>query len=657
MQGFTLADSNSLPHRTFHTRLRVDWEVICSGAWTRVEEHARRATPSPARRLLSWSFAASVLLAAAAPALAATLPIQEVHLTGNLGPAAIAAGPDGNVWFTTLFGNAVLRVDTAGILNGTFFVVPGTLGSTVPIGITTGSDSNVWVAEAAGDLVEKFTPGGSTASFQLPRGAHPTDITPGPDGSLWFTESKHDLIGRITTSGVLTGFPLATGAQPIAIVAGPDGALWFTELGTGEIGRLTTKGALVEFLLPRPGSRPRTLVVGPDNNLWFTELSGNRIGRITIAGAVTEFPVPTAGAGPTDLVAGPDGNLWFTEGTANQIAVITPQGGITEFKVPTADAGPAGIAVGPDGAIWFTETKANQIARVVPQPGPACSPSATTLCLDDQPGDGRWQLGVSFISRVGAANGEAIGLSSLGVTHGGLFWFFAPGNPEVLIKVLNGCGVNQNFWVFYAAATNVGFTISVRDTLTGFVKLYSNPLDKAALAVQDTAAEGCSSDRSSPASVGDQLAAWAGDVRTWLPQAGSRPPAPTPTGGGERSVVAASFCTTTATALCIGGRFLVTVTFATLSLHGAGTAVDLSGLGVTQGGLFWFFTAENPEVLVKVLDECAFNNHYWVFLSATTNAGFTVTVKDVVTGAEQLYFNQNGTAAPPVQDTSALPCG
>jgi hypothetical protein len=36
--------------------------------------------------------------------------------------------------------------------------------------------------------------------------------------------------------------------------------------------------------------------------------------------------------------------------------------------------------------------------------------------------------------------------------------------------------------------------------------------------------------------------------------------------------------------------------------------------------------------------------------------GFTVTVTDTQTGRQKTYVNVNGTAAPPVQDVSALPC-
>ena len=73
----------------------------------------------------------------------------------------------------------------------------------------------------------------------------------------------------------------------------------------------------------------------------------------------------------------------------------------------------------------------------------------------------------------------------------GFFWFFSSSNVEMVIKVLDGCGVNQRFWVFYAATTNVYFTVTVTDNRTGQSKQYTNPANTAALPVQDTAAFSC----------------------------------------------------------------------------------------------------------------------------------------------------------------------
>src|SRR6202035_5430899 len=113
------------------------------------------------------------------------------------------------------------------------------------------------------------------------------------------------------------------------------------------------------------------------------------------------------------------------------------------------------------------------------------------------------------------------------------------------------------------------------------------------------------------------------------------------------------------TTLCINNRFKIQGHFNTTQAggqSGMGQAIPLSSLGVTQGGLFWFFGADNPEMLVKVINACALNNHFWVFYAAGTNVGLTTTVTDTVTGHSKMYMNLDLHAAPPVQDTGALPC-
>ncbi|MEM9556199.1 MAG: hypothetical protein AAGC60_18215 [Acidobacteriota bacterium] len=69
-----------------------------------------------------------------------------------------------------------------------------------------------------------------------------------------------------------------------------------------------------------------------------------------------------------------------------------------------------------------------------------------------------------------------------------LFTFFGTDNWEVLVKVLDGCALNDHFWVFAAAATDVEYTLTVTDTFTGTVRNYSNPLGTASPAINDTGA-------------------------------------------------------------------------------------------------------------------------------------------------------------------------
>jgi hypothetical protein len=117
----------------------------------------------------------------------------------------------------------------------------------------------------------------------------------------------------------------------------------------------------------------------------------------------------------------------------------------------------------------------------------------------------------------------------------------------------------------------------------------------------------------------------------------------------------AGACVTDAHTLCLNnGRFRVQVAWKTfVGDEGVASTVPVVS---DDSGLFYFFTPNNWEMLVKVLDGCASTAHYWVFFAATTNVEFVVTVVDTQTGAVKTYINPQGVAADAVTDTSALPC-
>ena len=62
----------------------------------------------------------------------------------------------------------------------------------------------------------------------------------------------------------------------------------------------------------------------------------------------------------------------------------------------------------------------------------------------------------------------------------GYFWFFAPDNVELVVKVLDACVEPWNrFWVFAAGLTNVEVTLTVNDTWAGERWTYFNPPGEA----------------------------------------------------------------------------------------------------------------------------------------------------------------------------------
>ncbi len=82
------------------------------------------------------------------------------------------------------------------------------------------------------------------------------------------------------------------------------------------------------------------------------------------------------------------------------------------------------------------------------------------------------------------ATGHAVGVE-LG-SDSGYFWFFDPSNVELIVKVLDGCALNDRFWVFAGGLTNVGVELRVYDTRFFFERVYTNPTDTAYQPLQDT---------------------------------------------------------------------------------------------------------------------------------------------------------------------------
>lgn len=106
-------------------------------------------------------------------------------------------------------------------------------------------------------------------------------------------------------------------------------------------------------------------------------------------------------------------------------------------------------------------------------------------------------------------------------------------------------------------------------------------------------------------------------------------------------------------AICLGpaGRFQVTVAWtAPPNQHGNGNPIPLS----SDTGAFWFFTAGNYELVVKVLDGTSINGHWWVFYGALSNVQYVITVADAQTHEVDTYTNPQGTMAS-VGDTNAFP--
>jgi hypothetical protein len=111
-------------------------------------------------------------------------------------------------------------------------------------------------------------------------------------------------------------------------------------------------------------------------------------------------------------------------------------------------------------------------------------------------------------------------------------------------------------------------------------------------------------------------------------------------------------CTPGPRTLCLlGGVYAVQAHWRTPQGQlGAGNAVPLT----SDTGAFWFFSPDNVEMVVKVLDGCALSRTYWVFAAGLTNVEVVWTVTDSRVGVPNAYLNPGGLAFVPLQDTAAF---
>jgi hypothetical protein len=104
--------------------------------------------------------------------------------------------------------------------------------------------------------------------------------------------------------------------------------------------------------------------------------------------------------------------------------------------------------------------------------------------------------------------------------------------------------------------------------------------------------------------------------------------------------------------LPVDERFRVQVTLADTTI----AEVDLAGLAsrsTIDSEPIYFFNDDGWETLVKIIDACEFNDHFWVFAAATTGVEFTLEITDTEAATTRVYENP-GVPADAVTDTSAF---
>lgn len=316
--------------------------------------------------------------------------------------------------------------------------------------------------------------------------------------------------------------------------------------------------------------------------------------------------------------------LWVTDGTEEGTRLVH------DIFPGAQSSNPRELTLVED-RLYFTAESGIRLPELWVLPldgsGPPCRASEETLCLQGQ----RFQVEAQwrdFQSLRGT--GKAVSLSE----DTGYFWFFDNENVELVTKVLDGQAINDHYWTFFGALSNVEYWLTVTDTESGLTRRYYNrPRNFASV----------------------------GDTQSFGPRGASLDysPAPTTTPSFQPMVESSYLnetspmteCVPSSQRLCLnGGRFAVEAQWTDFQGNsGAGIAREVTD----DTGTFWFFQPSNTELILKVLDGRTLNNRFWVFYGSLSNVDFDITVTDTQSGRVKRYQNRDRQFAS-VGDTRAF---
>lgn len=421
-----------------------------------------------------------------------------------------------------------------------------------------------------------------------------------PDGSGAIASST----GTNTTEILLTD-RLPAGTYTIAVSA-VDGTSTYTFVATA-IG-----------LLPPAPSAP--------SSLSATTLSASsvRLNWTDNASNETEFRIEQKNAGGSfvDIGSVPANTTTFT---VNGLGASTT----TEFRVRARNEG---------GDSAYT----GAVSATTPAIAAPCVVGPNTACLLND----RFKVVINYLNQF--ANPPQPGLLLAAKLLPGTqnpdtatFGFGSALAVEVVVRVQDARPFGaERFDIYYGGMTDVEYTVTVQDTVTGTTRAYRNPPGTVGGGV----------DRSSFPSNGSFTPAYALVQSTSVAQAPVVRPNATP-----------STCAPNANTLCLlSNRFQVKIDYLNQFANPPqpGSLLGAKLLPGTQNpdtGIFGFGSPQAIEAVVRIQDARPFGvPRFDVYFGGMTDVEYTVTVTDTVTGTTRAYRNPPGTVGGGV-DRSSFP--
>jgi virginiamycin B lyase len=264
-------------------------------------------------------------------------------------PAAVAAAPNGAVWFTIEFSDAI------GVFrNGKIERFRKQAQNLEPLGLAADTAGGAWFTDTPMRAISHISPDGSVRSFPLSTPiVRLGRLALAPDGAVWFADVTTASVTRLQDGKFMRYDVGSLGATPYGMAVDAGGAVWTTLQGAEQLGLVSSGGQVNALHVPTRNSGLSDLAVDRSGAVWFLEMRANQITRFA-AGRFTEFAVPTPSAGLTAIAAAPDGAVWFTEISAGRLGRLR-DGRVSEFPLPRANARPFAVTVDAANNVWYSD--------------------------------------------------------------------------------------------------------------------------------------------------------------------------------------------------------------------------------------------------------------------------------------------------------------
>jgi virginiamycin B lyase len=223
-----------------------------------------------------------------------------VRLQG-LCPNDIALGPDGALWATEVLGNAIVRIAPNGSVTNTYTLPAPQFA---PYYIAAGADGNLWFTNFSSII--RMSTSGEMTSYPLPFQGAPATIRPAAGGFV-FTDLGTNAVGFIDYGGNATEWPIAyADGQPSDVqfaVQDPYGTFYFADVGANRIGKITLgkKGVILPASIPLTGAGATQLVgvaVLGDRGPYTATVDNPSVASVSaISGFPLNFMVTAVGPG------------------------------------------------------------------------------------------------------------------------------------------------------------------------------------------------------------------------------------------------------------------------------------------------------------------------------------------------------------------------